>query len=160
MATGVPTTETAKSPLIIIDVPEEGLRQIRRWGWLIALGSFLFGYDTGVISGALLFLKEDLQLNDFQQGSVVSVLLLGAIAGALTVGPISDRLGRKRTLGLVGLTFAAGIAIAAAANSYGVMLIGRVIMGLGVGGVSARRSYPGPTGSLTAGTPSTATSTR
>ena len=137
MATGVPTTETAKSPLIIIDVPEEGLRQIRRWGWLIALGSFLFGYDTGVISGALLFLKEDLQLNDFQQGTVVSVLLLGAIAGALTVGPISDRLGRKRTLGLVGLTFGAGIAIAAAANSYGVMLIGRVIMGLGVGGVSA-----------------------
>ena len=135
MATGVPTTETAESPLI--EVPEEGLRQIRRWAWVIALGSFLFGYDTGVISGALLFLKEDLHLNDFEQGSVVSVLLLGAIAGALSVGRISDRLGRKRTLGLVGLTFAAGIAIAAAANSYGVMLIGRVIMGLGVGGVSA-----------------------
>ena len=135
MATGVPTTETAQSPLI--EVPEEGLRQIRRWAWVIALGSFLFGYDTGVVSGALLFLKEDLHLDDFQQGSVVSVLLLGAIAGALTVGRVSERLGRKRTLGIVGLTFSAGIVIVAAANSYGVMLIGRVIMGLGVGGVSA-----------------------
>jgi sugar porter (SP) family MFS transporter len=135
MATGVSTTETAQSPLI--DVPEEGLRQIRRWAWVIALGSFLFGYDTGVVSGALLFLREDLHLDDFQQGSVVSVLLLGAIAGALTIGRVSERFGRKRTLGIVGLTFSVGIVIVAAANSYGVMLIGRLIMGLGVGGVSA-----------------------
>jgi SP family galactose:H+ symporter-like MFS transporter len=136
MATGVPTVEMAETPLTI-EVPEDGLRQIRRWAWVIATGSFLFGYDTGVISGALLFIKEDLHLSDFQQGSVVSVLLLGAIAGALSVGRISDRLGRKRTLTLVGLTFAVGIAIAALAQSYGVMLLGRVIMGLGVGGVSA-----------------------
>jgi SP family galactose:H+ symporter-like MFS transporter len=135
MATGVPTTATAKSPLI--DIPEKGLRQIGRWGLLIAIGSFLFGYDTGVISGALLFIKEDLHLSDFEQGTVVSVLLLGAIAGALLVGGISDRYGRKRTLGAVALIFAAGIALAAVANSYAVLLIGRIIMGLGVGGVSA-----------------------
>ena len=135
MATGVPTIETAKSPLI--DVPEKGLRQIGRWGLLIAIGSFLFGYDTGVISGALLFIKEDLRLSDFEQGTVVSVLLLGAIAGALVVGRISDRIGRKKTLGLVALIFSVGILIATVANSYTVMLIGRVIMGLGVGGVSA-----------------------
>ncbi|HKP88402.1 MAG TPA: sugar porter family MFS transporter [Thermoleophilaceae bacterium] len=135
MATGVPTTETAKSPLI--DIPEKGLRQIGRWGLLIAIGSFLFGFDTGVISGALLFIKEDLHLNDFEQGSVVSVLLLGAIAGALLVGGASERIGRKKTLGLVALIFAVGIVIAGAAQSYAVMLLGRVIMGLGVGGVSA-----------------------
>jgi SP family galactose:H+ symporter-like MFS transporter len=135
MATGIPTTETAKSPLI--DVPEKGLKQIGRWGLLIALGSFLFGYDTGVISGALLFIKNDLHLNDFEQGSVVSVLLLGAIIGALTVGYFSDRYGRKRTLGVVALIFSVGIVIASLADSYGVMLLGRVIMGLGVGGVSA-----------------------
>ena len=135
MATGIPTIETAKSPLI--DVPEKGLRQIGRWGLLIAIGSFLFGYDTGVISGALLFIKEDLRLSDFEQGTVVSVLLLGAIAGALVVGRISDRIGRKKTLGLVALIFFAGILMATVANSYTVMLIARMIMGLGVGGVSA-----------------------
>jgi MFS family permease len=65
---------------------------------LIALGSFMFGYDTGVISGALLFIKHDLGLSDFQQGTVVSVLLIGAIIGALSEGRIADRIGRRAAL--------------------------------------------------------------
>jgi MFS transporter, SP family, galactose:H+ symporter len=135
MATGVPTTATAKSPLI--DVPEQALRKIRGYGFLIALGSFMFGYDTGVISGALLFIKQDLGLNDFQQGSVVSVLLIGAIIGAITEGRIADRIGRRAALGVIGVTFAVGLAIAALARSYEVLLVGRVVIGFGVGGVSA-----------------------
>jgi MFS transporter, SP family, galactose:H+ symporter len=108
MATGLPTTETAKSPLI--EVPEEGLRQIRRWAWVIALGSFLFGYDSGVISGALLFLKEDLHLNDFEQGSVVSVLLLGAIAGLLAAYlPLLGAIGTGETFWLFAVVCAFGI---------------------------------------------------
>jgi SP family galactose:H+ symporter-like MFS transporter len=66
---------------------------------------------------------------------VVSALLLGAIAGAPLVGRVADRLGRK-TLGLVALIFA-GIATAALANGYAMVLIGRVIVGRGVGGMSA-----------------------
>ena len=135
MATGVPTIATAKSPLI--DVPEPALRKIGVYGFLIALGSFMFGYDTGVISGALLFIKQDLGLSDFQQGSVVSVLLIGAIIGAITQGRIADRIGRRRALGLIGVTFSVGLAVAALAQSYGVLLVGRVIIGFGVGGVSA-----------------------
>src|SRR4051812_48604448 len=135
MSTGIPTTGTAASPLI--DVPEAGLKQTRRWGYLIALGSFMFGYDTGVISGALLFIKADFHLSSFQQSSVVSVLLLGAIAGASNAGKVADRIGRRATLGLVGVIFTVGIAIAALANGYAMMLVGRVVMGLGVGGVSA-----------------------
>jgi SP family galactose:H+ symporter-like MFS transporter len=104
---------------------------------LIALGSFMFGYDTGVISGALLFIKHDLGLSDFQQGAVVSVLLIGAMTGALSEGRIADRIGRRAALGLIGVTFAVGLAIAALAQSYGVLLVGRVIIGFGVGGVSA-----------------------
>src|SRR4051794_27038887 len=99
MATGVSTAPTVASPLI--DVPEAGLRQIRRWGFLIAIGSFLFGFDTGVISGALLFIRDDFGLDSFEQSSVVSVLLLGAIAGALFTGRLGDRLGRRATLGLL-----------------------------------------------------------
>jgi MFS transporter, SP family, galactose:H+ symporter len=135
MATGIPTTPTTDSNLV--DFSDSALRKIARYALLIALGSFLFGFDTGVVSGALLFIKQDFGLNAFEQGSVVSVLLLGAIAGALTVGRLSDRYGRKKTLAAVALTFAIGIALAATASGYGMMLIGRIIMGLGVGGVSA-----------------------
>lgn len=77
--TGISSTPTVPSPLV--DVPGDGLKQIRRWGFLIVIGSFLFGYDTGVVSGALLFIKDDFALDSFEQGSVVSVLLLGAMAG-------------------------------------------------------------------------------
>jgi SP family galactose:H+ symporter-like MFS transporter len=95
--TGIPSTPTSHSPLV--DVPEAGLKQIRRWGLLIVIGSFLFGYDTGVVSGALLFIKTEFDLDSFQQGSVVSVLLLGAMVGALFVGRVSDRFGRRPTIG-------------------------------------------------------------
>jgi SP family galactose:H+ symporter-like MFS transporter len=135
MTQGLNIRPTDASPLV--DVPPDGLRRIGRWGLVIALGSFLFGFDTGVISGALLFIKKEFGLGAFQQGSVVSVLLLGAIAGALFSGRVSDRAGRRATLASLGLTFAAGIAIAALASGYWIMLLGRVVMGVGVGGVSA-----------------------
>jgi sugar porter (SP) family MFS transporter len=135
MATGVPTTLPSTSQLV--DYSDAGLRKVARYALLIALGSFLFGYDTGVVSGALLFIKQSFHLSSFQQGTVVSVLLLGAIVGALSAGRVADRLGRKKTLGLVALIFALGIAIAALASGYAMILVGRVIMGLGVGGVSA-----------------------
>src|SRR3954453_12293864 len=133
MSTGIPTTGTAGSPLV--DVPEAGLKQTRRWGYLIALGSFMFGYDTGVISGALLFIKQDFALSSFEQSSVVSVLLLGAMAGAMYSGKVADRFGRRATLALLGVVFTIGIAVAALANGYVTMLIGRLVMGPGVGGV-------------------------
>lgn len=135
MAQGLNTRPTEESAFV--DVPEEGLRQIRRWGFMIATGSFLFGYDTAIISGALLFIKEEFELSSFEQSSVVSVLLLGAIAGALLSGRISDRIGRRRLLFALGVIFFVGIAIAALATGYLMMLIGRIVMGVGVGGVSA-----------------------
>jgi SP family galactose:H+ symporter-like MFS transporter len=121
----------------LVDLTPSGERQIRRWGIAITIGSFLFGFDTGIISGALLFIKRDLQLDAFQQSSIVSVLLLGAVAGALASGRVSDRIGRRAILGLLGVVFTVGIVITAVADAYGTMLVGRVIMGGGVGGVSA-----------------------
>jgi MFS transporter, SP family, galactose:H+ symporter len=133
--TGIPSTAIAHSPLV--DVPEAGLKQIRRWGLVIVIGSFLFGYDTGVVSGALLFIKTEFHLDSVQQGSVVSVLLLGAMVGALFVGRASDGFGRRPTLGVLGVVFGIGVALAALANGYALLMLGRVVMGLGVGGVSA-----------------------
>jgi SP family galactose:H+ symporter-like MFS transporter len=135
MATGIATTPTRETPLV--EIPDEGLRKVRNWGLVIVLGSFLFGYDTGVVSGALLFIKQDFGLDSFQQSSVVSVLLLGAIVGALFTGRVADRVGRRATLGTLALVFIVGIALAALASGYVMLMLGRVVMGLGVGGVSS-----------------------
>jgi len=63
-----------------------------------ALGGLLFGYDTGVISGAILFIKKDLHLTSWTEGIVVSSILLGCMIGAAISGPLSDRLGRRKVV--------------------------------------------------------------
>src|SRR5690349_16936153 len=66
---------------------------------IATLGGLLFGYDTGVISGALLYMKDDLDLSAFGEATVVSSLLFpGAALGALFGGRVADRIGRKRSL--------------------------------------------------------------
>lgn len=120
-----------------VELTPQGLKTVRRWAIGITLGSFLFGFDTGIISGALLFIQEDFQLTSFQQSSAVSILLLGAVIGALTCGRISDRFGRRPVMGAIGAIFFLGIMVAALAPGYWALLAGRFVMGLAVGGVSA-----------------------
>ena len=98
-----------------------------------ALGGLLFGYDTGVISGAILFIKEDLELSPFLEGAVVSALLLGAMVGAALAGPLSDRLGRRRLILIAAVTFAVGALGAALAPGVGALLAARFVLGLAVG---------------------------
>lgn len=98
-----------------------------------ALGGFLFGFDTGVISGALLFIREELSLSDFAQQVVVGSLLLAAVAGALLGGPASDGVGRKRTLIVAGVLFVTGSLVCALAPGLLVLVIGRMLLGLAVG---------------------------
>jgi MFS transporter, SP family, galactose:H+ symporter len=132
---GFSSAPVAEGPLT--EAHEDGLRRVWRWGAVIALGGFLFGYDTGVISGALLFIKKAFHLDAFQQGSLVSVLLLGAMGGALSAGRLGSRLGRRRTLGLEGVVFLVGTAIAVASNGYAMLLLARIVLGWGVGAASA-----------------------
>ena len=98
-----------------------------------ALGGLLFGYDTGVISGAILFIKEDFDLSPFLEGAVVASLLLGAMLGAALAGPLSDRLGRRRLIIAAGVVFAVGALVAALAPSTGVLLAARFVLGIAVG---------------------------
>jgi MFS transporter, SP family, major inositol transporter len=101
------------------------------------LGGLLFGYDTGVISGALPYLKEDLDLSSVQEASVVSSLLFGAMIGALIGGKLSDVLGRKGSLRVCSILFFFGALGSALAPSYGVMLVARIILGVAVGSAAA-----------------------
>ncbi len=98
-----------------------------------ALGGLLFGYDTGVISGAILFIKKDFDLSPFLEGAVVAVLLLGALVGAATAGPLNDRIGRRRLLLIAAVIFTVGALGAAVAPDTGVLIAFRFILGLAVG---------------------------
>ncbi|RJL21731.1 sugar porter family MFS transporter [Bailinhaonella thermotolerans] len=112
-------------------------RKVYFWAAVGALGGFLFGYDTGVVSGALLFIKHDFHLGAFEQGLVVSILLLTAMAGALIAGRTADRVGRRPLLIGVAVVFTLGLLAASLAPNYVTLLVARAVLGLGVGGASA-----------------------
>jgi SP family galactose:H+ symporter-like MFS transporter len=97
------------------------------------LGGLLFGYDTGVISGAVLFLKNDFTLSTFALELIVSGVLAGAAVGALVGGRLADLFGRRRLLIVTAIIFAIGAVLCAAAPSVVDLIVGRVIIGLGIG---------------------------
>ncbi len=98
------------------------------------LGGLLFGYDTGVISGALLYMKDDLNLTTSSEALVVTALLFpGAAVGALLGGKLADVLGRKGSLLVCAALFLVGALLCAVAPNLSVMVTARIILGLGVG---------------------------
>jgi MFS transporter, SP family, major inositol transporter len=112
-------------------------RVLRRITVISTLGGLLFGYDTGVISGALLYLRQDLHLTDLTEATVVSSLLFGAIFGALLGGKLADKLGRKGSLLVCAVMFLAGALGSAAAPNVEVMVAARFVLGLAVGAAAA-----------------------
>jgi sugar porter (SP) family MFS transporter len=101
---------------------------------IAAIGGFLFGYDTGVIGGAMLFMKKDLALHTHgQQEMTVAILLLGAVTGALLAGWSADRISRRRTKIVSGCVYVIGAIGCALAQSYWQILAGRFWLGLAVG---------------------------
>lgn len=99
-------------------------------------GGLLFGYDTGVINGALNPMARELGLTAFTEGVVTSSLLFGAAAGAMIFGRISDNWGRRKTIISLAVAFFFGTMICVFAPSFAVMVVGRVFLGLAVGGAS------------------------
>lgn len=98
-----------------------------------ALGGLLFGYDTGVISGAELFFKNDFTLSTFALEVIVSGVLAGAAVGALAGGRLADIFGRRRLLIVTAIIFALGAILCALAMSTITLIVGRIIVGLGIG---------------------------
>lgn len=115
-------------------------RQARRYLQKVTLvatfGGLLFGFDTGVINGALLYMKTDLGLTPFTEGLVTSALLIGAMLGALCSGRLSDLKGRRRSILFLAVLFFIGALGCSLAPTLDVMVAARFLLGLAVGGAS------------------------
>ena len=98
-----------------------------------ALGGLLFGFDTGVISGAIHFIKIEFNLNAYQEGFAVSNLMVACVIGALLAGPIADWTGRKKVLILCAVLFTVSAILSALPRSFTELVIARFIGGMGVG---------------------------
>ncbi|XP_071731841.1 inositol transporter 4-like [Rutidosis leptorrhynchoides] len=100
------------------------------------IGGLLFGYDTGVISGALLYIRDDfkeVQKHTWLQETIVSMAVAGAIFGAAIGGWVNDRFGRKRSIMSADVVFCIGAVVMALAPTPWVIIIGRLLVGFGVG---------------------------
>ncbi len=106
---------------------------VMRIASIAALGGFLFGYDTGVISGALLFIKKDLHASTFAQQWIVASLLLGAIGGAVIAGYLADRISRRWTKAASGAVYVLAALGSAFAQSVPELIAARFVLGLSVG---------------------------
>ena len=104
---------------------------------IAGLGGLLFGYDTGVIAGALLFIKTDFDLGSFAQGLVVAAVPIGAVAGAAIAGPAADTYGRRLMILVAAAVFIVGALASAAAPGVEVLVIARIVIGVAIGLASA-----------------------
>jgi sugar porter (SP) family MFS transporter len=103
---------------------------------IAAIGGFLFGYDTGVISGALLFIKTDLDASTFDQSAIIGSLLLGAMLGAVISGYLAGKIGRRPTKIVAGCVFAVEAIWSALSPDVWTLIAARFVLGLGVGTAS------------------------
>lgn len=101
------------------------------------LGGLLFGYDTGVINGALEPMKQSLDMNSAIEGLVVSILVFGAAIGGMVGGQLSDRFGRRSNIILLSIIFTIGTLGCVLSPNWEVLATFRFILGLAVGGASA-----------------------
>ncbi|MDD2788758.1 MAG: MFS transporter [Methanoculleus sp.] len=98
-----------------------------------AVAGILFGFDTGVISGAILFISEEFSLTGIITEVAVSAVLMGAIIGALFGGPLSDRVGRRSSILAASLIFLAGTVVVVLSPIFSIFLVGRILIGIAIG---------------------------
>ncbi len=113
-----------------------GNRSLVRIAVIAALGGFLFGYDTGIVSGAQVYIKRDLHTSQLEQQWIVGALLVGAVFGAAGSGWLAERIGRKWTKVVSGSVYVAGGLASAFSTGAVALLVARFVLGLAVGAAS------------------------
>jgi SP family sugar:H+ symporter-like MFS transporter len=111
----------------------DGNRRIVLISLVAALGGFLFGYDTAVINGAVVAIRSEFDASAAVLGFTVSSALLGSALGAWYAGPLADRISRVRAMRLAAVLFLVSALGSGLADSIGVLIVWRVVGGLGVG---------------------------
>ena len=114
----------------------ETRRYVKMVAAFAAIGGLLFGYDTGVMSGALLYISPEFGMSAAEEGRVTAMLLVGAAIGALLGGRVADWRGRRMTLLVNGVIFCAGSIWCALAGSVAELATARTFLGVAVGAVS------------------------
>ncbi len=102
--------------------------------FIVALGGFLLGFDSAVISGAVSGITLYFDMSDWELGFSVGCVIFGAMAGNITAGPLSDKFGRKKVLIVTAILFTVSATWSAFATSYAEFIIARIIGGIGIGG--------------------------
>jgi len=100
---------------------------------IAAVGGLLFGYDTGVISGAILFIKNQFSLSAGMEEMVVSAVLVGAVMGAAIGGALTGRFGRRKMIILAGIIFTVSALGTALAPTVAWLIFARIVSGIGIG---------------------------
>lgn len=100
---------------------------------IAGLGGILYGYDMGIIAAALIFVRSTFNLSTRMQEIVVSVVLVGAMIGAIYGGAIADRIGRRSTLLWGGAIFIFGSILAPLSPNVGTLIVARVLLGIAIG---------------------------
>jgi major inositol transporter-like SP family MFS transporter len=101
-----------------------------------AIGGLLFGFDTGIIAGAIVVLRRDWPLDPLTEGLIVSSVLWGGLLGAAVGGKVADAFGRGATISATAAIFVVGSFWTGLATSPAWLIAGRVVVGFAVGGVS------------------------
>ncbi|KAJ4755834.1 Sugar transporter [Rhynchospora pubera] len=100
---------------------------------IASIASLLLGYNIGVMSGAQIFIKDDLDLTDTEIEILTGIMNLYSLAGSLTAGWTSDSIGRRNTLTLTAIIYFVGPLIISFSNNYFWIMVGRFVTGIGIG---------------------------
>lgn len=116
---------------------ESGPSVVKPMVWIVmlfaAIGGMLYGYDIGVISGAFLFVKDSIPMDDIQMSLLAGAVLGGGALATLVSGVLSDWLGRKRMIMFAAVIFVLSVFLIAFAHSYDAIFSGRVVQGVAIG---------------------------